>query len=71
MKEALTELNFKYIPQDGIEAWLKYYRGFKLFIAKVKNKEIYIASIAVLGLEISIPNNLDKNWLIEFDKLNN
>jgi hypothetical protein len=65
----LKELEFKYIPQDGVDAWSKVYKGFILFIVKLPNEK-FIASVTIGQLEISIPSKIDEYWIIEFDKEN-
>ena len=49
--QTLKELDFKYIPQEGCEAWSKVYKGFILFIVKAPNDKL-LASITVRQLEI-------------------
>mgnify|MGYP000895494302 FL=1 len=70
MKDLLEKLGFKFIPQDGVEAWSKLYKGFLLFVAKVPKKHTYIACIKVLNLEIAIPGFIDNKWMYDFDKEN-
>jgi hypothetical protein len=54
MKEfikTLNELNFKYIPQEGCDAWSKMYKEFILFIVKAPNDKL-LSSITVGKLEM-------------------
>lgn len=67
--KTLNELNFKYIPQHGCDAWSKVYKGFVLFIVKSPNDNL-LSSITVGRLEISLPLIPNKEWVIEFDKEN-
>ena len=67
--QTLKELDFKYIPQEGCDAWSKMYKGFILFIVKAPNDKL-LASITVRQLEISLPNIPDEYWVIEFDREN-
>jgi hypothetical protein len=72
MKEfvkTLKELRFKYIPQEGCDAWSKIYNGFILFIVKAPNGKI-LSSITVGHIEISLPNIVDEYWVIDFDREN-
>jgi hypothetical protein len=70
MKQTLNELDFKYIPQKGVECWSKMYKGFILFIAKSPKDDTYLASITIGKIEISIPNTIDDVWCCEFDSQN-
>ena len=67
--QTLKELDFKYIPQEGCDAWSKVYKGFILFIVKAPNGML-LANITVRQLEISLPNIPDEYWVIEFDREN-
>ena len=67
--ETLKELDFKYIPQEGCDAWSKIYSGFILFIVKAPNNKL-LACITVGKIEISLPNIPDEYWVIEFDREN-
>lgn len=69
LKQTLKELKFKYIPQEGCDAWSKIYPGFILFIAQAPNGNL-LASLTVLGLEVVLPNIPDEYWVIEFDSQN-
>lgn len=72
MKEfikTLNELDFKYIPQEGCDAWSKIYKGFILFIVKAPNGKL-LSSITVGKLEISLPLIPDEYWIIDFDREN-
>ena len=71
MRRTLEELSFKNIDQDGFTAWVKVYKGFLLFIAKVPGKKKYLASVTVGEVEVSIPYSVDDYWLCEFDSQNN
>jgi hypothetical protein len=70
MRNALKELGFKDIEQNGIAAWSKVYKGFILFIVKVTGKEKYLASVTVGKVEVSIPYYIDDLWVCEFDNVN-
>lgn len=69
MKDFMNELGFKYIPQEGVDAWSKIYKGFVLFILIAPNGRM-LGSICIKKLEISLPIIIDKNWIIEFNNLN-
>jgi hypothetical protein len=70
MKELLTTLGFKYIPQNGLEVWNKIYPGFILFVLETPQHKQFFASISIGKKEICIPNVISENWLNSFDKLN-
>lgn len=67
--KTLKELGFKYIPQEGCDAWSKVYKRFILFIVKTPNGKL-LSSITIGNTEISLPNIPDEYWVIEFDKEN-
>jgi|VirMetMinimDraft_7_1064189.scaffolds.fasta_scaffold59848_2 hypothetical protein len=67
--QTLKELNFKYIPQEGCDAWSKMYKGFILFIVKAPNGKL-LSSITVGKLEISLPLIQYEYWVIDFDREN-
>ncbi len=67
--KTMKELDFKYIPQEGCDAWSKMYKGFILFIVKAPNGKL-LTCITVGKLEISLPLIPDEYWVIEFDRLN-
>ena len=67
--ETMNLLNFKHIPQHGVDAWSKIYKGYVLFVAKSPNGEILL-SITIGNLEISLPSLPSKQWLLEFDQEN-
>lgn len=67
--ETMELLNFKHIPQCGVDAWSKMYKGFILFIAMSPNGKL-LSSITIGRLEISIPSIPTKKWLMEFDQEN-
>jgi hypothetical protein len=69
LTKTLKKLKFKYIPQEGCDAWSKIYPGFILFIAQTPNGKL-LASLTVLGLEVCLPNIPDEYWVIEFDRQN-
>lgn len=69
MKELLQSLNFKNIPQHGVDAWSKIYNGFILFIVAAPTG-VFLASITVGKVEISLPQLINDNWVSYFDKEN-
>ena len=72
MIELLAQLNFKYVPQEETDAWVKTYRGFKLWIA-LHSSGLYVSSITTTKLEISLPELEEAHmmqWIKIFNKQN-
>jgi hypothetical protein len=67
--QTLKELDFKYIPQEGVDAWSKVYKGFILYIVKAPSGKL-LTGITVGKLEICLPLIPDEYWVIDFDRLN-
>lgn len=65
----LQAIGFKYIPQQGTQAWSKRYDGFVLFVAKNIHGKL-ICAIRSGKNEISIPYTIDFEWVEQFDKEN-
>lgn len=71
MVEVLKELNFIEVYAKQAEAWVKYYNGFQLYLARPINSTKYAACLKVANLEIMLPGKMTQDDLIQFDKYNN
>ena len=67
--KTLNDLEFKYVPQDGIESWVKEYDGFRLFVA-ISSTNKFIPALVVGEIEVLLPSVPNDYWLLDFDKDN-
>lgn len=76
MEDSLRKLNFlptEYLP--GVMGFYKIYMpesggAFTLFVGSIFVKGLYVCSIVVGKLEISVPGFIDEAWITQFDTEN-
>ena len=70
MKEHFKKMGFTHFNQEGFDAFVKTYTGFRLFVATVPDSGNLLASIQIGTMEISIPNYITTEWVSDFDTEN-
>lgn len=71
MERLLIKLNYEKQNARGCSIWYKKFSNFKIAIMQVQGgKQNYLASIMVKGVEILLPNAINRKWLLEFENDN-